>query len=418
MKIIIISATAPPEPLTTGRINWDLANHLAAEGNEVWLISPKPSRPLGEKYGRPSGVTVSKIKYNFTHVNINSFTYPKYNLFLRAYESLDFGIRSIRYINRRIRNYSLIYACPWPFFGQLMILVLRKNKNIPLIMNVQDLYPESFLTRIESGTLTKILQPLYSIDKLIAEKSTHVTVISESLRQVYLNNRKISSTKISVVHNWQDPEEFSGINIPKEDIIKKYNIIGATGKFIFMYLGNIGPVAGVETILHSFSRLNNDKSYLVIAGSGTARDKCQSLAQKLKIDRLSFVEVPLGVKHVAELQSISDILLLPIIAEAANSSVPSKLIAYMFSKKPVITSASINTETATAIKNAGCGWITGTNDPADWTEAMQLTYNTSTRILDEMGQSGFDYAIKNYSKEEGLKQISKLIHSLTQNNSD
>ena len=414
MRIVIISGTAPPEPLTASMINWDLADHLAAQKHEVWLISPKPSRPLGVKYHKLPGIITKKAGDNFYHVNVDSFTYPEYNLFLRAYESLDFGIRSTRFINKEIKDYDMIYASSWPFFSQLMIVLLRRNKNLPLIMNIQDLYPESFFTKIKSKVLTWFLKPLCLIDKKVAQKSTHITVISESLRQVYLNKRGIPESKVSVNNNWQDQEEFCKTLLSRAHIIEKYNLELADGKFIYMYLGNIGPVAGVDTIINAFAKLDNENLFLIIAGAGSSRDKCQALVKKLDIDCVAFISVPSGLKNVAELQSISDILLLPLDPEAANSSVPSKLIAYMFSGKPVITSASEESETAKAIRVSGCGWITGTNHTDDWAHIMESAFNTDETVLNEMGRTGCTYALLNYSKTEGLRKISELIYRISE----
>jgi glycosyltransferase involved in cell wall biosynthesis len=415
MKIIIISATAPPEPLTASRINWDLADHLAKDENEVWLISPKPSRPLSVKYPKLKGIIVNNISDNFTHVRVDSFTYPKYNCLCRAYESLDFGIKSISYVNKRIKDCDLIYTSSWPLFSQLMIAILRKNKNIPLIMNIQDLYPESFLIKIKCKILSMLFAPLFFIDKLVARKSTHLTVISESQKRVYTEKRKIPESKISLIQNWQDPDEFINFSGSKEDIITKYNIRETAEKFIYMYLGNIGPVAGVETILQSFSLINNDRSFLIIAGSGSAKDKCKLLAQKLGIINIVFLDVPPELRSVVELQSVSDVLLLPINPEAAASSIPSKLIAYMFSRKPVISSAPRNSDTSDAIKTSGCGWITRTNDTNEWADFMDLALKTDKATLHKMGESGFDYAISNYSKNEGLKMLSRLIYNIKVN---
>lgn len=410
MKIIIISASAPPEPIVAGRVNWDIATHMADENNEVWLISPHPSRPIGIKYPKPISNKLTKVRDNFYHVYVNSFTYPKYNLFFRIYESMDFGIKSIKYVNKEIKECDLIYVSPWAFIGQLIIIILRKDSRIPLIMNVQDLYPESFFTKINSKVVNVLFKSLFRIDKYIANRSTHLTVVSESLKQVYLKIRKINESKITVIHNWQDESEFVKDIIPKEQILKKYNIKSLSGKFIYMYLGNIGPVAGVETIINAFAGLNIKNSVLIIAGSGSYKERCRSLTEKLEISNTFFLDVPPGLKSVVELQSISDILLLPILPEAANSSIPSKLIAYMFSSKPIITSANKFSETASAIKESDCGWITKSNDISFWADLMKLAYETDNEVLKAKGRSGFEYAIKNYSKKEGLNNVSKLFY--------
>lgn len=412
MKIIIISAAAPPEPIVAGRVHWDMAEFLAKEGNEAWLISPYPSRPLGVSYTKLQGNKVTRVNNNFFHVNVNSFTYPRYNIFYRIYESFDFGVKSIRYLNKKIKEYDMVYVSSWPFIGQLMIIILKKNKRTPLIMNVQDLYPESFFTKVNSRIINTLFEPLYLIDRYIANKSTHITVVSESLKLVYLNVRKIRESKISVLYNWQDESEFVKPVPQKEQILEKYNLNNLKGKFIYMYLGNIGPVAGVETIINAFALLNNMNSAMVVAGSGTHKDKCRLLVEKFEIHNIVFIEVPLGLAPVVELQSISDIMLLPINTDAANSSIPSKLIAYMFSGKPVITSANPLSETAKAIKESDCGWITKTNEISGWTELMKLANETNKKILNAMGTSGFEYAIKNYSKIEGLKKVNQLFNKL------
>lgn len=412
MKLIIITAAAPPEPIVAGRVHWDIADHLADNNNEVLLISPYPSRPLSIKYPIHKSNSVTKVKDNFYHVNINSFRYPRYNLFFRACESLDFGIKSIRYVNRKIKSYDLIYASPWAYLGQLMIVILRKDKRKPLIMNVQDLYPESFITKMNSRIIYKLSKPLFLLDKYIANCSSHITVVSESLKQVYLNSRKTNDSKVSVISNWQDESEFVKPVIPKKQIFEKYNLKALDKRFVYMYLGNIGPVAGVEIIINAFAKLHINDSTLVIAGCGSYKERCRLLADKLKISNIFFLEVPPGLQSVVELQSISDVLLLPIMPDAANSSIPSKLIAYMFSGKPIITSANIQSETASAIKESGCGWITKSNDISEWTKLMNLAIKTNKTKLNAMGRSGFGYALKNYSKKEGLIKVSQLFYKL------
>ncbi len=219
MKILLISAAAPPEPICAGRVHWDMAEYFARQNNEVYLISPYPSRPLGTNYLTDKSNKVLQVEKNFVHVKINSFTHPKYSLIFRTLESLDFGIKSIKYVNSNIKEYDLIYVSPWAFIGHLMILLLRKNKRATFVMNVQDLYPESLFTKIKSKHIIRLLQPLHFVDRYIAKHSSHITVVSESLKHVYLNKRKTPESKISVLHNWQDESEFIKPLTPKEEDI-------------------------------------------------------------------------------------------------------------------------------------------------------------------------------------------------------
>lgn len=407
MKIVIVSACAPPEPVVAGRVFWDISEMFANNGNEVTLITPHPSRPLGKYNLKKKPLEEIKVNKNFKQVRIDSFVYPKYNLFYRSFESWDFGFKAIKYINKNIRDADLIYAGLWAFFGQYAFVRFNKHKNIPVIMNVQDLYPESFFTKIKYKWLVRLLSPLCSVDKYIANKSAHVTVVSENLQNVYLKDRGLKKDKVTVIENWQDESEFVKEIDSRDQILDKYQLQQVKEKFVYMYLGNIGPVAGLEKVIEEFSLLDPSHCALIIAGSGTAKKACMELAIKLNLTNVHFTEVQPGLKSVVELQSIADILLLPINPSAASSSVPSKLIAYMFSAKPVITSAEANSDTGKVIQESNCGWLVDDSNP--WHIRMEkASWYTGDR-LKELGKNGYNYAMERFSKSEGLKKTENLF---------
>jgi glycosyltransferase involved in cell wall biosynthesis len=410
MKIVIVSCVAPPEPIVAGRVNGDIAEMLSNYGHDVILITPHPSRPLGQHSLKARSLEIIKVKNNYTHIRLNSFVYPKYNIFLRSYESWDFGFKAIRYMNKHIGNIDVIYATPWPFLGQYAFIRFNQQKNTPVIMNVQDLYPESLITKIKSGWLAGLLSPLYLIDKYIANHSTHITVVSENLKNVYRKDRGIIADKITVIENWQDESEFVGEQETKQEIINKYKLRKAEDKFIFMYLGNIGPVAGLEKVIEEFSLLDIARYALIIAGSGTAKEPCIEIAARLNLTNVYFTEVPPGLKSVVELQSIADILLLPINPLAASSSVPSKLIAYMFSSKPIISSAEADSDSGRAILKSNCGWLVKNSD--SWNVIMKESASYTNDERKEIGANGFKYAMERFSKSVGLKKTKSLIEKI------
>ena len=420
MKIVIVSCVAPPEPVVAGRVNWDIAEMLADCGHDVTIITPHPSRPLGKHQNRSKSLEVILIKNNFRQVRLNSFVYPKYNVLLRSYESWDFGYKAIKYINTNISDADLIYATPWPFLGQYAFV--KFNKSIPIIMNVQDLYPESLLAKIKSSWLSKLLSPLYRVDKYIAHHSSHITVVSDNLKDVYLNGRGVKEDKITVIENWQDEEEFVSSLEERAVLIKKYGLqnikshglqirdSGKEDRFVFMYLGNIGPVAGLEKVIEEFGLLDSTKYVLVIAGSGSFKEKCILLVDKLNLTNVLFTSVPPGLQSVVELQSIADVLLLPISPMAAGSSVPSKLIAYLFSGKPVISSAEMGSDTGRVILESKCGWLV--NDVSTWSIVMEKAAGYSKEELKVIGRMGFEYGMGRFSKREGLKKVKRLIEGI------
>ena len=412
MKIVVVSCVAPPETVVAGRVNYDICEYLSSKGNNVTLITPFPSRPIGkfERNDSPKEEVI-QVDENFVIVRINSFQSPQFNFLKRLFESFSFGFKSAKYINKNSSNVDLIYATPWPFIGQLMFVLFRKDKSTSLVMNVQDLYPESFFTKYNSPLLKILIKPFVLIDKYIAAKSTHLSVVSDSMKNEYIDSRGVDANKITVLENWQNEEEFLKLNLNKSQIISKYNLECVSDKFIFMYLGNIGPVAGLDILLSDYAKIKELNSCMVIAGSGSSKNSCMELVNSLSLSNVHFLDIPTGLNSVVELQSIADVLLLPIHPDASSSSIPSKLIAYMFSSKPVLTSAKKDSTTALAITDNYCGFLV--DEDNTWFDLMSKMILMDTKELHEMGENSFNYGIDRYSKKNGLLKIEKLFNQFT-----
>lgn len=413
MKIIIISCVAPPETIVAGRVNWDIAIDQVQRGNEVTIITPKPSRPIGKFKNYE---TFDKITEDgFRHICIDSFVYPKNGLLGRMRESFSFGYQAACFVNKNNISADVIYCMPWPFLGQYIFLSILKNKSIKIIMNVQDLYPESFIHKIKSGFVAGLFNSLKSVDKYIARKSDHLSVVSNSIKDVYAIERGIDDEKISVIENWQDETAFLIDDLASRvKILEKYEISHLNDKFIYLYLGNIGPVAGVEDILADFvNKESSDEFAIIIAGSGTNKEKCEFIVQQSKLRNVFFVNLGTGISSVVELQSVADVLLLPIKEGSAQSSIPSKLIAYMFSAKPILSSADFGSFTADAIVHSGSGWIVGKEE--NWYSKMNEVNRLSKDVLNTLGQNGRNYSIENYSKSKGLDKINTLFEKIVNN---
>lgn len=408
MNIVVVSCVAPPEPVVSGRVNFDICEYLSRQGHFVTLITPYPSRPIGKfKINNKTCEESFTINKKFIHIKLNSYQSPQLSLLRRVYESFSFGYKSIRYINENIRRADLIYATPWPFIGQLTFVLLKKDKKIPLIMNVQDLYPESFFTKYNFKIPALFLKPFYFIDNLIVNKSTHLTVISDSMKMVYVNKRGINAEKISVIENWQDEDMFLKRKTGKIEVLTNYGLSYISEKFIFLYLGNIGPIAGLEGVIRDFARIDETEICLVIAGSGTSKGSCVSLTNSLHLQNVYFVDIPTGMESVVDLQSIADVLLLPIHPEASSSSIPSKLIAYLFSGKPVLSSAKSDSTTGLAIMENNCGFLINNNET--WADRMAHISRLNLIDLKQIGKNAREFGLSNYSKSKGLEKVESLF---------
>ncbi len=340
---------------------------------------------------------------HYEQIILPSFISPKSGLLGRMLESYSFGKHAGRYICTKHLDITCIYLNAWPLLAQLLIVKAAKRYSIPSVIHIQDIYPESLTNKIPF--LGKILlNLLLPFDKIILQNSNRIVAISENMAKYLAITRKIPRDKINVINNWQDEKPFLEVGILIKDIKSDDSL---NNIYTFMFLGNIGPIAGIEFIINTFVKLRSDNIRLIIAGSGSRKKDCIKLADSSGCPNITFYDVPNG--KVAEIQKKADVMLLPMKTGSDLSSIPSKLPAYMLSRKPIIACVDSESDTANAIIKAKCGWIIPPENMNELIKIINYILSLPKKELEIKGQNGFKYAIENFSKKENLPKLAKII---------
>ena len=392
--ILITSAVYPPEPVVSSKLSADLYNDLKSKGYVVRVLHPVPTRPNGFVFG-------DKLAKGEDEITTESYVCPQSSLKGRIRESWSFGRACSKYIEEHCSEISSIYANVWPMFSQRAIVKAAKKYGIPCIIHVQDVYPESLTNKMPSA-IGRIAQALLlPIDKYILKNCTKVVAISDKMKNYLSQTRGIDSRKISVVINWQNEKEFLDYQASSKDFT-------IDRPFTFMYMGNIGPVAGVDLLIDAFELLDKQEARLVIAGSGSMRERLKT--QTAGNSRIEFWDVPNG--KVPEIQAQADVMMLPIKKGAASSSIPSKLPAYMFSAKPIIGCIDADSDTANAIREADCGWVIEPENVEKLAETMKMVVSVDNAVLADKAQKAQLYGLSHFSKKENLNRLVKVIEEV------
>lgn len=390
-NILIVSCVFPPEPVVSANLSSDIAVNLAFKNN-VTVISPLPTRPYGSNYS-------NHINQNqlFIHEILTSYTSSKSNFIGRLKESFSLGRATSKFLYSNKNNIDIIYANTWPIFAQYFLVKTAKRLNIPVVLHVQDVYPESLIMKLPKiiGKVVRFL--ILPIDRFILNNVQEVITISPQMKDYLISTRNLNQLNVKVIRNWQNDESFTN------QILQKIN---KSDKFIFMFLGSISPSAGVELLIHSFASANIDNSKLIIAGGGSEKNRCLNLAKNYTCE-IEFIEA--NLEDVPKIQAKADILLLPLKKGIGKTASPSKLSAYMFSKKPIIASVDIDSDTSRVINESKSGWVIEPENIDMMIDVMLEASLTDKSKLEIKGENGFKYAMKNLSRKNNLKSISNLI---------
>lgn len=392
MNILIVAGVFPPEPIVSANILYDLAVELSKDNN-VTVLRPHPTRPNGFTFGH-----YDNSKFSFKVIEMNSYTSPESKLFGRFRESISSGKMAAKYIREHHKNIDFIYNDPWQLFGVNIVAKAAMKYGIPYVMAVQDIYPESLsskLPRFLGKMVTKILLP---IDRYNEINSAFVHTISDKMADHLSETRGVDRSKYLVIRNWQNEQDFNNCTSTKT---------GSNELLTFMYMGNVGPLAGLEFTIDAFNKANLDNARFVIAGSGSAK---QGLINKVKtegIKNIEFWDVPAG--QVPAVQSKADIMMLPVRKGFALSSIPSKLTAYMFSSKPVLASVDFESDTAKCILDADAGWVVDPENPDVLAKNIKMVSTICDEKLQQAGKRGFEFAMKHLSKSGNLPILVNAI---------
>lgn len=407
--IVIINAVYPPEPVVSAQMGRDLAEFLAHSGSRVTVFCPYPTRPFGASYSafQPSNAPRVVAEKGVEVVRLPSFTAPHSRFVPRMRESWSFGRHVCRYLQMHLCDVDVVYANTWPLFSPALIARFCARRDIPLVLHIQDLYPEALMAKLPRYCQAVAISLLMALDRWVARRAARVILISDNMHCLYVKSRRVALEKVVTISNWVDEQCF--VNQPtRAQACAHYGIPEAC--FTFLYLGNIGPVARVEGLIRAFHAAELKQAQLVIAGDGSSKAACVELAKRMVVSGVRFVSDP-NADNVPLLQSLAHICLLPMLKGAGLSSIPSKLISYLLSARPVLATVDAKSDTARCIQEAQCGWV-GEPEQVKWlARKMAEVARLPSAELEAMGQRGRTYGLKQFSKAEGVKRLAKLVVS-------
>ena len=393
-NILIISAVFPPEPVTSATLNYDLAIALFKDYN-VTVLTPKPSRPAGFEFSKTQTIEDK----GFRHVVMESYVCPASSFVGRMRESRSFGRITAKYIAAHHNEIDFVYNDGWQLFGLYIVAKACVKYGIPYIVPIQDIYPESLLTKLPNicGLHTLVKSILGGMDKYYLRHAAKIRTITNSMATYLSTTRGVPKDKFMVVANWQNDEEFDDYK----------TTFRKNEKTVFMFVGNNNKQANVDLMIRAYHAAKLGNAEFRIMGGGNAKADCMALAKELGHEDIIFDVVPKGA--VATVQKEADVMVLALIGGTGTQGVPSKLTAYMFSGKPVIASMDAEADAAHMIQDAKAGFVTKADDVKDFAESFRLMAEMSSHSLQEMGDNSRQFAERKLSRKANIEIVCDTI---------
>jgi colanic acid biosynthesis glycosyl transferase WcaI len=390
----------------------ELAHHWSEAGHQVSILTGFPNHPTGvvppEWRSRLHRLTYTE-KVGCVNV-YRTWLWPlpnrKSHERMRNYASFcaSAGIRGLT-----LPRPDVIIATSPQLLVGLVGWWLAFCRQIPFVFEVRDLWPES-LSAVGVGREGSLLHhALGGLARFLYDKSNHIVVVTAAFNQRLIEDWSIASDKISVVENGVETEVFAPLQDPA--IRELRNKLNAHGKFIVSYIGTMGNAHGLETLLDAASKLqfhNSDILFLLV-GEGAEKEHVRESARSRGLTNVQFVDQQPREKIPAMIAASDACLVLLKKAEVFKTVIPTKMLEFMSSARPVIL--GVDGQARLILEEAQAGIAIEPEDSNALVAAIQSLQKEEDAGR-AMGLRGREYIVRNFSRATTAEKYIKVLDAL------
>ena len=404
MKILIVTQYFWPENF---RIN-DIALGLKQRGHEVTVLTGIPNYPSGNYYPGYNLCSICKEDYwgvKVLRVPLVSRGQGKGLRLVLNY--ISFVIFACLFGPFRCSGeFDVVFVYePSPITVGLPAVLLKKLKRAPMVLWVQDLWPESLSATgaIRSRWMLKMVEKLVGgiyqgCDLILVQSRAFIPSVEMLLTQ---QNR--------VLYFPNTAEKLYKPVALCEDATEQACLPRG---FRVMFAGNIGTAQDFGVILAAAIKL---KSYLdihwLILGEGR---ELPWVKEQIEIMGLRGTVHLLGQHPVESMPNYfarADAMLVTLKREPVFAlTIPSKIQSYLACGKPII--ASLDGEGARIVRESGAGISVPAGDSESLARAVFTLYRMTESERQFMGKRGLQYFKDNFEREMLLGRLEKWLTEL------
>ncbi len=339
-KVLVYGMNYAPEMAGVGRYTGEIAEHLAAEGKSVTVVTTPAHYP---------GWVVQKPYRNgYQTEQLNGVTVVRCPLMLRRQMEgvwrliapISFAATSLPAVLWQfIRHRPDTVLCIEPTLIAAPFAVLAaKLTGAKTILHVQDLEVDAAFAVGHIGGKPWLRRLGYAFERTIMRAFDRVVTISNRMAEK-IAEKGVPEANVSVIRNWVDLEQIFPLEGPNP---YRGELGYGANDFVVLYSGNIGAKQGLHVLLDAAVALAGERSiYFVIAGEGPA--KPDLIARYGHLERVKFLPFQPYARLNAFL-NMADLHALPQDASAADLVLPSKLGGMLASGRPIVVTAASGTE--------------------------------------------------------------------------
>ena len=351
---------------------------------------------------------IKKENYKFNLKFIYEPGYKK-NIDLRRIRSHRIAAKNLRQLLEKEGDYDLIYCEIPPNDVALAAAEYAKEKGIPFVPDVNDLWPEAMRMVLDVPVISDVLfYPLLRDAEKVYALVSGIIGTSDEYRDRPLKHQKLDVPKKTVYVGNEIAEFDAGVEVYSPQIPKEER------EFWVSYAGTIGTSYDIRTMVLAGKELlkrGRTRIKIKILGGGPLKEELETLAKEQNCSNVEFVGYAPYPKMTAYLAK-SDILVNSFVKKAPQSIV-TKIGDYLAAGKPMINTC-MSPEFRNKVEHDGFGINIMPEDVNVLADAIEKLYEDEAGRT-EMGKKARTIAEEQFDRPQSYKKIIELIEELTEN---
>lgn len=341
-----------------------LANRLVQRGHKVvWWTSTFDHVRKIHRFNSDSTIKESN---NFKIKLLHSIGYKKNVSIFRFINHYLIGCKFYKYVQKEPRPDILLSSLPTLKLS-LSAVKYGGKMNIPVVLDVRDMWPDVFLDFIPSwakGTIRFLFLPMYNTLKAACSGATAITGVTPDFVEWGISHANRLPTDLDKAL----PFGYSKVTPNKEDIEKaekcwkRYGLSKDNNEFIICFFGAMSSLFDLKTVIEAARKLKLQKRKfrIVLCGSGNYLTFYKNLAKDC--ENIVFPGW-VGTAEIWTLMRISSVGLAPYFSiKNFTMNLPNKPIEYLSAGLPIVSSLKGVLENL--LSNYNCG-VTYENSDVD-----------------------------------------------------
>ncbi len=390
------------ESLQESGIYTDLLREFVRNGYFIYAISPVEKRKKHETHlVKEKNATILRLQIGNTQ---------KTNIIEKGISTVMIELQFKAAIKKYFSDVKfdlVLYSTP-PITLTGAVEFVKKRDGAKTYLLLKDIFPQNAVDiglMSTSGLKGLIYKHFRRQEKRLYAISDRIGCMSQAnVDYVVKHNPEVNPAKVEICPNCIEAVDKSVDEQTRVNIRNQYEI--PLDKKVFVYGGNLGKPQGIPFIIECLKKCRDiGDAFFLIVGDGTEYHVLEEYAQASRQANFQLMR-SLPKEDYDTMVAACDVGLIFLDHRFTIPNFPSRLLAYMQAKIPVLACTDSNTDIGKVIVDGGFGWWCESNSVEEFGAIVEKVLDADKAV---MGNRGYRYLEGHYTVESAYNTIMKEL---------